>query len=103
MRFFLMLIVMGGLLVSMGMETRAQEPSAEELRQQCEQDLNCARRNGPNDTEFVANATDPELCKEGACARHVHVSYPNDALSRPDAIRPAGQPAPETDSSNTTQ
>ena len=45
--------------------SQEKEPSEEELRQRCERDLNCARRNSTTDTEFVANATDPELCKGG--------------------------------------
>jgi hypothetical protein len=98
---FLMIV---GLLMCSSPKTWAKEPTAEELRQQCERDINCARRNGPNDTEFVPNATDPELCKDGTCARHVHAAYPNDALSRPDAIRPTGQSSPAAlDGSNTTQ
>ncbi len=65
------------------------EPTEEELHQRCERDLNCARKNSVTDTEFVANAADPELCKE-ACARHINVSYPNDSLSGPALIRPTG-------------
>ena len=74
--------------------SQEKEPSEEELRQRCERDLNCARRNSTTDTEFVANATDPELCK-GACARHVNVSYPNDSLSAPNLIRPTGSSSPQ--------
>lgn len=84
------LILISFLPLSVALAQTEAEPTEEQLRQQCERDLNCARKNSETDTEFVSNAADPELCK-GACARHVHTAYPNDALTRPAAIRPVSE------------